>query len=181
MPVIFETGIPFNWGLFFNAQICFSWFSGKGWLCLPAEGFSQHLCHVCPLGISDNKSAPSWPSTLGPLSLPQCSADWMKMCLQRLDILVTTVHFSAQKAISWSALHLWFIGRRVQTDNILAMWPWPLSTFVKASSEVRPNVCKQDVIKAGNWQGLTLRQCRAGREWPVRCQLALCSKCLHNN
>lgn len=118
---------------------------------------------------------------LGPLSLPQCSAAWMKMCLQRLDIPVTTVHFSAQKAISRSALHLWFIGRRVQTDNILAMWPWPLSTFVKASSEVRPNVCKQDVIKAGNWQGLTLRQCRAGREWPVRCQLALCSKCLHNN
>lgn len=70
---------------------------------------------------------------------------------------------------------------RVQTDNILDMWPWPLSTFVKASSEVRPNVCKQDVIKAGNWQGLTLRQCRVGREWSVRCRLALCSKCLHNN
>lgn len=74
-----------------------------------------------------------------------------------------------------------FISQRTQTDNILVTWPWPLSTFVKAPSEVRPSVCKQDVIKAGNWQRLTGGQCGAGGTRAVRCPPALCCRCCRGN
>lgn len=65
--VIFERGLRFNWGPFFDSWVCFSWFSGKGWLLPSCCRFSQHFCHVCPQGISDNKQ-----HQVGPLNLAPC-------------------------------------------------------------------------------------------------------------
>lgn len=159
--------------------VCFSWFSGLGWH-KPSWDSRFPNTFVCPSGISDNGEYQLTFCIVLPLAAP---------VLSRLDANVSAeIRYPSghpallcSKAISGISRLPLVYRSPVQTDNILVMWPWPLSTFVKASCEVRPNVCKQDVIKDGNWQGLTLRQCRAGRGQSVRWQFALCSKCRRSN